>query len=267
MNEDCQSSANGLSPEPDVFVSSRLFRNDDLLVMTGSEKKIPRSKLINKINHLNFVDRPLSIIFFDQQCNQNIVLDACPQPCLGKDLTCHLVLDGAEEALADYQANFLMIDYGLDIIIAPVKTTRLQGNSLTVGLPEESFVKTKRSTRRHRGCNAACEVILNGKKYAGRLVDFTPNAFSIQLSDSADKLEFISPDEIVGIDLYQNSVRVYSGTCRCIRDGMNLREGRLVCAPVNEEARVFPKRIQKSATARCAFFYHQFSTSFFPRTH
>jgi len=265
MNEDCQSPANGLSPEPDAFLSSRLFRNDDLLVMTDSEKKIPRSKLVNKLNHLNFVDRSLSIIFFDKHRNQNIVLDAFPQPCLGKELTCHLVFDGAEPALADYQASFLMIDRGLDIIMVPVKTTRLQGHSLTVGLPEEGFVKAKRSTRRHRGCNAACEVILNDKRYVGRLVDFTPNAFSIQLSDGADKLESYPPDEIIGIDLYQNSVKVYSGACRCIRDGMNLREGRLVCAPVNEEARVFPKRITRNPRRQIApSFTISFQHPFFP---
>lgn len=233
--------------------------------MTGSEKKIPRSKLINKLNHMNFVDRPLSIIFFDESRQSNIVLDACPQPCVGKDLTCHLVLDGAEPALADYQASFLMIDCGLDIMMAPVKTTRRQGCSLTVSLPDEGFVKTRRSTRRHRGCNAACEIILNDKKYAGRLVDFTPNAFSIQLSEGADKLSFAPPDEIVGIDLYQNGVKVYSGDCRCIRDGMNLREGRLVCSPVNGEARVFSKRATRNPRRHVApSFTVSFRHPFFP---
>lgn len=245
MSEDFSAPANDLSQKHDTFPFSKFFLNEDLLTITGTERKIPRSKLINQLNHLNFVDRPIELIFYNGKPHQNILLQAYPQPCLRDSLTCHLVLDGAKTALAHYQPRFLMIDDGLDVIMAPIQLSNLHEHMITVSLPEEGLVKTKRSTRRHRCDNVDCELVRDDKKYGGRLVDFTPNAFSIQLSDGTNRTEF-APDDVVLIHLYQKGVKLYSGICRCVRDGGSMPEGRLVCAPVNEEARLFPKRITRN---------------------
>ncbi|MEE9912423.1 MAG: hypothetical protein K4571_11940 [Deltaproteobacteria bacterium] len=242
MKVDNGLSAYDLSPEQAASLTPRIFGHQELLMMTGDEKKIPRSRLVNKLNQLNFIDGSLSMIFFHpQHLRESLLLEARPEPCIGNDFTCHLVFNDPAPELTGYQPRFLMIDDGLGVMLAPVRLLGLNRHILTASLPEEGLMKTRRLTRRHRCRGIACEIISNGATYDGTLIDFTANAFSVQLSESGSETDF-NHSGVARINLLQGGVKLYSGACRPLRNGSHMPDGRFVYAPVHEEIRVFPQR-------------------------
>ena len=197
--------------------------------------------LINKINYLNFSNHQMSVIFSDRHNHRDILVKARPQPCTDDYFTCLLEQDDTVANLHHYQPRFLMIDDGLSAILSPVHVSSMVRPSLTVKLPEESLSRTQRTIRRRSCKNIACTFDLGGKKYNGTLIDSTPRAFSIVLSSKANSADF-DQQENVHIDLYQSDVKLFSGPCRLVRNGINLPDGRLVFGPLDEEIRLFPQR-------------------------
>ena len=226
--------------------------------MTGTEKNIPRNKLVNKLNYLNFTDGMIAAIFRHKQSHQDILIKATPQPCVQDDLICHLVHNGTDPVLTDYQPLFLMIDDGLGTILAPLQSSNLHRHTLTVKLPEEGLHRTKRITKRRACQDVACEIVLDDGKQSGTLIDFAPNAFSIRLSESESGEAFDHP-EVVRINLSRNNINLFSGSCRLIRNGANMPDSRVVYAPMNEEIRLFPQRKMRNPREQHAA---SFSVSF-----
>ncbi len=242
MKEDCIASTTVASDHPLTSFFPRPFQNHELLIMTGTEKKFPREKLVNKVNHLNFIDGNLSVIFSDRHNRRDIVMKARPQPCLEDKCTCLPAPDGISwEPVKDYQPSFLMIDDGLGAVIAPVELASLNQSALTVKIPKECMIKTQRAVRRRICDNLTCDIRLPDKKYRGILIDFTPKAFSVRLSDGQG-VENLDPSETAQIDIFRNSTKLFSGPCRLVRNGLNTPDRRIVYAPLNERIQLFPPR-------------------------
>ncbi len=239
--EDYHVLANDLPGGQTASLSRRLFRNKELLSTTGSEKHLPRQKLVNKLNYLNFTDGMVALIFRHRQGHQDILIMARPQPCVEADLTCHLVLDDTDPDLTDYQPVFLMIDDGLGTLIAPIQSSSLREQMLTLKLPEECLIKTQRSAKRHSCHGIACEVILDDVKRSGTLIDFTPRAFSVRLSDRWNEKPLNHP-ETARINLSQNNIKLFSGSCRLIRSNLNAPDRKVVYKPMDHGIHLFAQR-------------------------
>ncbi len=76
---------------------------------------------------------------------------------------------------------------------------------------------------------------------SGTLIDFTPSAFGIKLNGNEDMKGFVENNPSV-INLNQNGVKLFSGLCKCIRNGINLPDGKVVFKPLNAQTALFPKR-------------------------
>ncbi|MDP2852824.1 MAG: hypothetical protein Q8O28_01110 [Smithellaceae bacterium] len=238
------------------------MQNKELLTTTGTEKAFPLNKLINKLNHLNFTDGAISIIFRHKQNQQDILIKAYPQPCMKNQLTCRLALDDTVPDLSDYLPHFLMIDDGLSTMVAPVQLLSLHEQMLTVKLPEEGLIKTNRATKRHYCRDIICEIIQDDIKQGGTLVDFTPNAFCIRLTEREDGKAFAHPETAI-ITLLQNNTKCFSGSCRLVRNSMSMPNDIVVYAPADEEKQLFPKRKirnprEHNAASFSVKFHHPF---------
>ncbi len=134
-----------------------------------------------------------------------------------------------------------MIDDGLIAILAPVQLLNLENDTLKLKLSDESRVTKKRKTRRHYCQGIACEVIQDCFNAQGTLIDFTPSAFGIKLTGSKNIKKFDENNPVL-INFYQNSTKLFSGSCRCIRNDMDLSDGRIVFSPLQTQMALFPKR-------------------------
>ena len=70
--------------------------------------------------------------------DEHILIKAYPQPCIKDELLCRL--DSQDNFLdpTKYSLDYLMIDDGLNVILAPVQLLNMEGNTLKLKLPDES---------------------------------------------------------------------------------------------------------------------------------
>jgi hypothetical protein len=134
-----------------------------------------------------------------------------------------------------------MIDDGLSVILAPVKLINIEGNTLKLNLPDESRVIKTRKTRRHYCHDISCELTQDGFNAQGMLIDFTPSALGIKLFVNENINKF-DENNSVEINLTQNGVKLYSGPCRLMRNGINSPDDKIVFKPLTTHMERFPKR-------------------------
>lgn len=234
------------------------FQHKELLSATGNERSWDQKKLVNKLNHINFIDGYVFILLRNRETDEHILIKAYPQPCIKDELFC--LLDSQNNFLdpTKYSLDYLMIDDGLNAILAPIQLVIIEGNRLKLKLPDKSRIIATRKTRRYYCQNITCEVIQDGFNTSGTLIDFTPSALGIKLTGN-EKLTGFDENNPVLINLYQNSSKLFSGSCRCIRNGIKSHEGKVVFEPISTQMALFPKRKMRNPRQQIA---PSFSVSF-----
>ena len=223
------------------------FQHQDLLTASDAEKPWKQEKLVNKLNHLNFIDGFIFLIISNN--NNFYLLKAFPLPCLKDELLCRLTPPGVINKIPNYNFDFIMINDGLTAVLAPIQLISAENDIIKLSLPAHSHVKKMRKTRRHKCEDIDCQVIQNDFKADGTLIDFTPTAMSVRLSidSSAASFDFNNPLELT---LSNKGDILYSGPCSCIRNGINSYDGKIVLAPLVNHIERFPKRKMRNPRQR-----------------
>lgn len=242
-----------------------LFQHEELFTSTTTERPWDQKKLVNKLNHLNFIDSYVLILCRHQQTDEHILIKAYPQPCIKDELICRLDLQNNFLDTTKYSLDYLMIDDGLTVILAPVNLVNVEGNTLKLNLPDKSQVITTRRTRRHYCHDISCELTQDSFNAQGMLIDFTPRAFGIKLTGSKN-IKIFEENDPVGINLRQNGVILYSGPCRLMRNGKNSPDDKIVFTPLITHMERFPKRKMRNPRQHIApSFAIRFKHPFFQK--
>ena len=217
------------------------FHNETLITADGTEKHLSRDKLINKLNYLNFTGGLISIIFRHVHGDHDILIHARPHSCNGVNLACRLLPENNASLLAADGPLVLLIDDGLQSYLAPLESASLSGHDLTAKLPQECLIKTFRSVRRGHCRDVTSDIFFEDTKHNGTLIDFSPVALSIRLTDTQGEKQ-TQPPEIARIDLSRGNVRLFSGNCRLIRSELNTSTPRVVYKPTGQKMHLYPQR-------------------------
>ena len=218
-----------------------IFQHQELLTSTTTERPWDQKKLVNKLNHLNFIDSYVFILCRHQQTGKHVLIKAYPQPCVKEELICRLDPKDKLPDMTEYNLDYLMIDDGLTAILSPVRLLSREGNFLKLTLPDKSQVLKTRKTRRHYCHDISCELIQDGFNAQGMLIDFTPSALGIKLSVNSNINKF-DENNPIEINMIQNGVNLYSGPCRLMRNGISSPDNKIVFTPLNTHMERFPKR-------------------------
>jgi hypothetical protein len=218
-----------------------IFQHDKLFDELETQHTWDRTKLINKLNHINFSDGYIYFLFHNEKTGERILIKAYPQPCIHDTIICRLDIPDNLTDLTKYKFSYLMIEDGRTITLAPAEFINREGNMMKVRLPENSYTLTKRKTKRFSCRDITCEVSQDNYKACGHLVDFTPMAFGITFSADEDVNNF-HMDNPALVNLVQNGIKLFSGPCRFIRLGSDSPDGKVVFTPVNTHVPLFPKR-------------------------
>jgi hypothetical protein len=229
-----QNSSSQYSP-PWIFQHGKLF--DEL----GIQRLWDQKKLINKLNHINFIDGHIFILFHNDTTNEQILIKAYPEPCIKDELVCRLDIQTNPHDLEKCNPAYLMIEDGYTTILASIEAIRGNENQFKVTIPEKGYSITKRRTKRYRCADITCKVIQGDFNTPGLLVDFTPSGLGIKLTGKRDMKGFDEKKSVL-INLSQGGIKLFSGLCKCIRNDMDLPEGRLVFVPLSNQMALFPKR-------------------------
>ena len=208
-----------------------IFNNHELLTTNDKNPIWEQKKLINKLNHINFNDGHIFLLFQHKNTNQQILVKASPQPCMNNELTCRLDSSTIINQ-TNYELIYLLIDDGIAIASAPVRLVSGTDNILKMILPERSQITINRKSRRYHCHNVTCEINQDDFNAQGTLIDFTPSGLGIKLSDDCNRRRLDSNNS-AQINLTQNGTKIFSGLCRCIRSGSDSPKGRVVYAPLD----------------------------------
>ena len=228
---------NILSSQPEYFN----FQHQDLLTAEDTDRPWDQKKLVNKLNHLNFIDGFIYLVISDKQNGKSFLAKACPFPCVKDELLCRLTSPEVTNNIPNYKFDFLMIDDGLTAVLAPIQLISAENDIIKLSLPDHSHVKKLRKTRRHKCEDIDCRLSQDGFEADGKLIDFTPTAMGVRLSldGSTASFDFKNPVELT---LSNKGQILYSGPCCCIRNGINSYDGKIVLAPLVNHIERFPKR-------------------------
>jgi hypothetical protein len=230
-----------VQPASPLCSSPWFFQHPQLLIAEDSDRTLELKKLINKLNYINFTDLPVFFLLCHKQTNEQILIKAYPQPSVKNELISRLDSSDTLTDLTVYALNHLVIDEGLTTILAPVQVISIEGDIIKVNLPEISRIKTARKIKRFLCGDIACKIVQGDFNARGQLIDFSPCGLGISLSGTKIMKGFDeSKSALINID--QNGNRLYSGLCRCIRNGINLPGDRIVFTPLPRQVSLFPKR-------------------------
>lgn len=215
------------------------FRHQDLTAGLEGPKPIDQKDLTNILNYINFKEEYVFAHLRHPDYQDGILLKVYPQPSLGKEVTCRWSDEAlSEPALSTCQFLRLLIDDGKDILLVPATLRNINSESLTLQLPEESHTAGQRQARRYPCQDIVAELNQNGFVYKGQLVEFSPVAFRIRVrAENPSAFHWFNLRQLKEIHLRNDRQTLFTGTCRCIRQGGGGRHREIVLAPAYKEIR------------------------------
>ena len=222
--------------EEECVVVPRLFQHHDLIHALKSSGSVDKGTLINRFNHIHFMDGNVLVHLSYENSQDSILVTARPEPCLHGELICHW----SDEKLLNfsldkYQFLHLIIDDGQSMTVVPAVLQEMTNKYLKVQLPDESYAIGQRRARRYVCHNVDVELDQSGFFAKGELLDFNPVGFRIRvLPDSFSSLSWFNSDELVRVNLRNHKQIFFSGICQCIRQQGKLQNKEIVLAFADE---------------------------------
>jgi hypothetical protein len=205
------------------------------------KQKVPLSQLINKLNRLNFKEEPILFNLKHRKHGNTISMHAHPRPCMDSELECTWLEfdEGNNQRLKSYDlTNFIMTD-GQRIIQVTPSLVSIDGQQITVSLPEESLEIHSRMIKRHLCPDIEANMVANSSMYQGQLLDFNAFYFRVALqANPPQTFDWINSNTPMNLTLRDDSRIVYIGDCSIVRQTTDRERREYVLQPTRNQ---FPR--------------------------
>ena len=218
-----------------------LFQHQDLIHAFENNHPMNQETLINTINHIHFTEGHILVCFRHSRYQDSIFVQACPDPCLGKELVCRWSDENISSIDLDkYEFQHLIIGNGQSMTIVPAVLKDMNNEYLKIHLPDTSHIVGQRRAKRYVCHDVGVELIQNGLLARGELVDFSPRGFRIKVRpELSSSFHWFNADEPVNISFHNHRRAFFSGTCRCVRQRLNLKDEEIVLFSSNASIKRF----------------------------
>ncbi len=230
-------------------------------------RPISQRQLINKLNYLNFLDKPLYVNFRHKQNHRALSIKAKPQPCQDNRLTCMWQQDAGN--IVDHPDFFcfqnILIPDGKRFLVAEPDVLEISKQTIRLILPETCSAADARSTRRHVCRDINVYVTQNGALFYGSMIDFSAFSFRVQVQTKPPQtFDWIDANLAVNVILFDGNKTLYSGECRIVKQTHGHGDRCWVLEPVRRNIRRFrPKEFRSDRCHMVPFptitFSHPFS--------
>jgi len=213
----------------------RLFMHKQLKESLPAAIRIDRKKLVNILNHLHFKGENLNILLSDHSGQEEILLNASFQPCLGETV----VLTPDKKILAryiseQYQFQYILLPFEQAIIYVPAEKIETVKEELLLSLPDTSFLVSDRQSPRFQSCGVSVDLWQNGFQAVGQLIDFNHNAFRLRVhATPPSSFRWFNVAIPSQIRLYDGDSILYSGNCRSLYEIQDGQFREIVFSPVD----------------------------------
>ena len=211
-------------------------------------KPVNKSRLINKLNFLNFQDGNILVNFKHRKYEKTVSLLAKPQPCLGDTLDCQWAeTKDYTQIKQSYEFNNLMLPDGNKLILAEPQMTRIDSEGIGFVLPEKCYEVSTRTKTRHICEGITVQFIQNSSLFSGVLIDFNASSFKVELQAIPPQtFEWINPDAPINLILSEATETLYSGECRIIRQTSSSDKRYYVLKPLKHQIPRFKQKEHRS---------------------
>ena len=217
---------------------------------TCTTKQISQHQLINKLNFINFLDKPLYVNFRHKQYHRSLSIKAKPEPCQDNRLTCLWQQDAG--SIVDQPDCFcfenILIPDGNRFLVAEPQVREISREAIHLILPETCSAEDARSTRRHSCRSINVYVTQNGALFYGSMIDFSAFSFRVKVqTTSPQTFDWMDTDLPVNIILFDGNKTLYSGECRIGKQTVGHKSQDWILTPVRRHLRRFkPKEFRSS---------------------
>ena len=208
-------------------------------------KKIRRKHLINKLNHLNFSEKPVNIVFSTADFTRHLHFEGYVSPCSGTEFAVRI---------ADVKDPGEFFRYRLEYISFKTSTGRFRftpsffniaENGITVDIPSfgEQYGHSDSSYTKANGCTG--KLFQNAVEIPGAINSYTSDSFIFKADSDARNGGLINPNMPVHVVIANASGTVFSGDC-----SITWREptkGIYHLYPETHDVNRFPSREYRSA--------------------
>jgi len=226
--------------------ASPLLSPDSAIIKSPPENRrnISRKTLINQLNYVHFNDGTIQFKMKHKKYDNEISLEARPLPCTQNTLTCHWVqVPGLPQKLQSYQFNYFLLSDGLKLIRVDATVQESDQESIALELPDFSYELSSRKVRRHRCHSIDVEFIQNGAVFYGRLVDFSAQAFKIEIvAEPPQTFQWIQLDQSATIVFQRDNKCFFSGEVNIIRHTPEQRKRHYVLEPARKNSNRFRRK-------------------------
>jgi hypothetical protein len=216
---------------------------------TSRQRTLGRNQLINKLNHINFLDRTITIVFKHNTYPRTLSIPAHPLPCRDHRLTCKWAEDIDIEKILEaytFQALFLPKDQQL-IEVAP-ELKSISAKQVEFILPETCREISERRINRYHCEDVSAYMFQNGALFYGELVDYGACQFRIAVHKAPPQsYRWIDPGSPVHIVFTKHQHTLFSGECRILKQDKGVDRRHITLEPIHRQIRRFAQREFRSS--------------------
>jgi hypothetical protein len=184
----------------------------------AAPRLVTRNRLINRLNYLNFQNRTVFLAFEHARYGHTLRVEVRPQPCRENHLRCTWVDPRTARAIRRY--------YVFSSLVVPDEQKLLQGagqmmsideDGIVIKLPEVCTEVQSRRVVRNPCTGIQVQLLKNGSRFEGTLLDFTPLSFRARVRASPPQtFGWLTAAEPVMVVLSNDREILFSGDCRIV---------------------------------------------------
>ncbi len=215
----------------------------------ASERKIIRSQLINKLNHLNFQDLCVTLVFKHIKYPRTLKFKASPLPCHDQHLTCNWIgpID-IDQVMESYQFQCLYVPSGQQLLQVEPELKSISSSQAILILPEICREISIRKIHRYSCSGIAVYMFQNSALFQGELIDYGAFQFRIAIRTVPPQTyHWIDAQSPVTIVFAKEQETLYSGECRIVKKEQGDKAHQLILEPTIRQVRRFaPKEFRST---------------------
>ncbi len=232
----------------------------------GKERKVSLSQLVNRLNFINFQGRTILLNFKHAKFGYDLSIPVYPQAVEKDRLKCFWTEEySGDFKIASFRFCNVIVPDGKKFFLLEPESVSLESDGISFRLPQSCSENYYRNNRRYRCEGVTVQVIQAGATFWGKLIDFNPASFRIELQTNHPRtFHWLNPELNISLIIFDRDETVFSGECR-IRKQDRGREARefLVELVENQIRRFQPKEFrstrQKLVPSPTIIFQHPFS--------
>jgi len=201
------------------------------------QREIDRKSLLNRLNYLHFRNGLLTIRLQSTESSRTFDLEARILPCQGEWLDfLWTEPDRLPADIGTCKIESVRLDDERTVLSFQPVDIQLDDGKGRLKLPSTALEINARSMRRYPGAGIRAQLLQNGIAYSGRLCDFSPICFRIELATTGiQPKRWLNPEVPVILTLSDEHSLLYSGLCQILRQENG--RGRETCIVLEPESR------------------------------